>query len=97
MQQYHIDASDRFKSLDDIWYFGGQNEHQQIAIMNHKPSEVGEIELKVGDIVKIAGNHWNGFNMGTNHRTEKVGLYPEYKTKEVLDIIDFPTYNHVNL
>ena len=29
MQTRFPDAADRFKSLDDIWYFGGQDEHQQ--------------------------------------------------------------------
>ena len=30
MQTRHIDAADRFKSLDDIFYFGGQSEHLQV-------------------------------------------------------------------
>merc|ERR550539_2163362 len=36
MQYLKPDASDNFKSLDDIWYFGGQDEHQQSAVMDHK-------------------------------------------------------------
>ena len=43
MQQNHVDASNRFKSLDDIWYYGGQDEHQQEAIFSHTPSRHGEV------------------------------------------------------
>ena len=31
MQTRFPDAADRFKSLDDIWYFGGQDHHEQVA------------------------------------------------------------------
>lgn len=97
MQQYHVDASDRFKSLDDIWYYGGQDEHQQEALYEHKAQgrHSGEIDLKPGDVLGVAGNHWNGFNKGRNHRNNRVGLYPEYKTKEKLKIVKFPTYSQV--
>ena len=97
MQNLKIDASDNFKSLDDIWYFGGQDEHQQVAVMEHKAGTREEIELKVGDVVGVAGNHWNGFNKGRNHRTNRIGLYPQYKTREKVKIVDFPTYAHVEL
>lgn len=97
MQQHHTDASTRFKSLDDIWYYGGQDEHQQEAILRHKPVHQGEVELKVGDVIGVAGNHWDGSNKGRNHRTNKVGLYPEYKTRERLRVVNFPTYEHVKI
>ena len=84
MQQYHPDASNRFKSLDDIWYYDGQDEHLQEAIFPHEASQDEEIDLEVGDVLSVAGNHWNGFNKGRNHRTNKVGLYPEFKTREKL-------------
>ena len=116
MQQHHVDASDRFKSLDDIWwvqllfwriichdasgrqpsifvlfrYYGGQDEHQQEAVLRHevegRSGEVGfsndlsepwvyvvpfQISLEVGDVLGVAGNHWNGFNKGRNHRTNR--------------------------
>ena len=87
----------RFKSLDDIWYYGGQDEHQQEAIISHHASHHGEIELKVGDVLGVAGNHWDGSNKGRNHRTNKVGLYPEFKTRERLRVVSFPTYDKVKL
>jgi len=97
MQQYHSDASNRFKSLDDIWYYGGQDEHQQEAIFSHQAKHQGEIELRIGDVLGVAGNHWDGSNKGRNHRTNKIGLYPEYKTRERLRIVNFPTYDKVEL
>ena len=98
MQHLKPDASNNFKSLDDIWYFGGQDEHQQIAEMDHQPGTYlkhGEIDLKVGDTIGVAGNHWNGFNKGRNHRSGQIGLYPQYKTREKIKIVDFPTYSHL--
>ena len=98
MQQHHVDASDRFKSLDDIWwvlrsnhwsysflckwrdqcqpmlcrYYGGQDEHQQEAVLRHEvEGRSGETSLEVGDVLGVAGNHWNGFNKGRNHRTNR--------------------------
>ena len=93
----YVDGSWRFKSLDDIWYYGGQDEHQQEAIMSHHAKSRDEIDLKVGDVIGVAGNHWNGFNKGRNHANNRIGLYPEYKTKEKIKIVSFPTYPHVQL
>jgi len=97
MQYLKPDASDNFKSLDDIWYFGGQDEHQQVAIMDHAHNTREELDLQVGDTIGVAGNHWNGFNKGRNHRAGRIGLYPQYKTRERVKIVDFPTYSHVKL
>jgi len=36
--------------LDDIFYFGGQDEHQQEAIMAHKGNGKGQIDLQVREI-----------------------------------------------
>jgi len=97
MQQNHVDASNRFKSLDDIWYYGGQDEHQQEAVLSHLQGQHGQIEMDVGDVLGVAGNHWDGFNKGRNHRTNRVGLYPEFKTKEKLRVVQFPTYEKVKV
>lgn len=52
--------------------------------------------LNPGDIVGIAGNHWDGYSKGVNRRTNQDGLYPSYKMEEVVDIADFPSYVGVN-
>lgn len=65
----HPDASSKFKSLDDIFYYGGQNAHNVISVMDHQPKGSGELVMKTGDLVGIAGNHWNGYSKGKNVRT----------------------------
>lgn len=95
MQTLHVDASDRFVSLDDIYYYGGQNHHHQTAVLSHKPVKADQIELRVGDTVGVAGNHWNGFRKGKNQRTSQVGLYPSFKVNDKVEIADFPTYPNV--
>lgn len=49
----HPDASKKFKSLDDIYYYGGQSAHNNIAVLDHKP-EAGQheqIHIKKGDLI----------------------------------------------
>lgn len=85
MQARYPDASWRFRSLDDVYYFGGQNRHNVRAVYDHVPRvDLGEIELKTGDLIVLAGNHWNGYSKGKNSRTEKEGLFPSYKVKDVV-------------
>ena len=69
MQTLYPDASSRFKSLDDIYYYGGQNAHNVISVMDHQPKSAEQIQIKTGDLIGIAGNHWNGFSKGKNART----------------------------
>ncbi|XP_071797508.1 alpha-(1,6)-fucosyltransferase-like [Asterias amurensis] len=99
MQTYHPDASAFFHSLDDVYYFGGQNEHRQTALYEHKPQGKDEIALSPGDIIGVAGNHWDGYSKGKNHqlRVKNTGLYPSYKVQEFIDIVKMPTYPQVPL
>ncbi|CAI9740361.1 Hypothetical predicted protein [Octopus vulgaris] len=60
MQTYHGDASQKFYSLDDIYYFGGQNAHNVKAIQKHTAQRKEEISFEIGDSIGIAGNHWDG-------------------------------------
>lgn len=92
MQVLRGDAAARFHSLDDVYYFGGQEGHEQVAILAHKATSPGEIDLQVGDVIGIAGNHWDGYSKGRNQRTGQMGLYPSYKVKEKWRIVKFPTY-----
>lgn len=80
------DAYWRFRSLDDIYYFGGQLRQNVIAVLDHMPEpSLNEIELKKGDLVEIAGNHWDGYSKGKNLRTQQEGLFPSYKVKKTID------------
>ncbi|GMT10728.1 hypothetical protein PFISCL1PPCAC_2025 [Pristionchus fissidentatus] len=90
MQVRQSPMGNEFHSLDDIYYFGGQQAHEQIAIEKYTAENPNEIDLEVGDVIGIAGNHWDGFSKGTNRRTNQVGLYPSYKVRENWRIVDFP-------
>ncbi|XP_006632780.1 alpha-(1,6)-fucosyltransferase isoform X1 [Lepisosteus oculatus] len=92
MQTLHPDASSYFHSLDDIYYFGGQNAHNQIAIYPHHPRTGEEIPLEPGDVIGVAGNHWDGYSKGINRKIGRTGLYPSYKVKEKIETVKYPTY-----
>ncbi|XP_046372255.1 alpha-(1,6)-fucosyltransferase-like [Haliotis rufescens] len=92
MQTMHGDASAWFKSLDDVYYFGGQNAHNMRALETHEPKNKHEIKMEVDDLMGIAGNHWDGFSKGVNRRSGQSGLYPSYKVKNEIAVVKFPTY-----
>ncbi|XP_051724416.1 alpha-(1,6)-fucosyltransferase [Ctenopharyngodon idella] len=92
MQTLHPDASSFFYSLDDIYYFGGQNAHNQIAIYPHQPRNGDDIPLEPGDVIGVAGNHWDGYSKGINRKMGRTGLYPSYKVKEKIETVKYPTY-----
>ena len=95
MQTMYGDASSRFKSLDDIFYFGGQNAHNELVVERHIASSNMEIDLEPGDLIGIAGNHWDGYSKGLNRRTGKTGLYPSYKTTDHVTTSKMPLYPHI--
>ncbi|XP_055612862.1 alpha-(1,6)-fucosyltransferase [Uranotaenia lowii] len=95
MQTMYPDASGRFKSLDDIYYYGGQNAHNREVIIPHNPKNHDEIHMRKGDLIGVAGNHWNGFSKGKNVRTNQVGLFPSYKVNDKIEVVDLPTYPKV--
>uniref|UniRef100_A0A3Q2YCT1 Alpha-(1,6)-fucosyltransferase n=1 Tax=Hippocampus comes TaxID=109280 RepID=A0A3Q2YCT1_HIPCM len=92
MQTLHPDASSFFYSLDDIYYFGGQNAHNQIAVYPHQPRNGEDIPLEPGDVIGVAGNHWDGYSKGINRKLGRTGLYPSYKVKEKIETVKYPTY-----
>lgn len=95
MQNYYPDAASKFKSLDDIYYYGGQNAHNRIAVLPHESQNTAEININVGDLIGVAGNHWNGFSKGRNLRTNQIGLYPSFKVKDKTETAKFPTYSEM--
>ncbi|XP_012276842.1 alpha-(1,6)-fucosyltransferase [Orussus abietinus] len=97
MQTFYSDAHNRFASLDDIYYYGGQNPHSHVAIIDHVPRRPGELELKVGDLIEVYGNHWDGYSKGRNTRTNMAGLFPSFKVKDPVVAVDFPKYPDVPL
>lgn len=95
MQPMHGDASQWFKSLDDIYYFGGQNAHRWQIVEPHEPKNKDEIQLTVGEFVGIAGNHWNGYSKGKTMRFHRSGLFPSYKAIDKVETAKLPTYPEV--
>lgn len=95
MQTLHLDASQSIKSLDDIYFFAGQNVHNYIAMLPHHPKNDEEIALNIGDLIEVAGNHWNGFSKGRNTRTDRFGLYPSFKVVDKIETVKFPKYSNV--
>lgn len=93
MQPMRGDASGWFKSLDDIYYYGGQHAHEVVAVEPHKRTPKSqEIELRVGDIIHMAGNHWDGYSKGANRMTGQTGLFPSYKVRDKVVKVKMPTY-----
>lgn len=82
MNSLQPDASAQFKSLDDTFYFSGQIRRLNVAIIPHKPKSPLEMDLRIGDKIEVAGNHWDGYSKGTNLRTKKTLLYPTFKVGE---------------
>ncbi|KAJ1522729.1 hypothetical protein ONE63_001889 [Megalurothrips usitatus] len=97
MQSFHVDASSSFRSLDDIYYYGGQNAHSWRVAQSHYAQKTEEIDLKIGDPVGVAGNHWDGFSRGKNLRTNSQGLFPSFKVEDRVEAVKFPTYPEVPL
>lgn len=79
MNSLYPDASTRYTSLDDIYYFDGQYHRLNEAVLSHKANKLYGIDLQVGDQIFVDGNNWDGYSKGKNLRTELVGLYPTYK------------------
>lgn len=81
-----------YRSLDSVYHYGGQNVPFKRCILNHEPETEDEIELKFGDLIryypekglKKSSNLWNGYSFGHNVRTKKEGIFPTYKTKELV-------------
>lgn len=66
-------------------------------MLPHEPRGPEEISLAVEDKILPAGNHWDGYCLGTNIRTGKTGLYPAFKVQSQLETYDgFPAYTDVS-
>lgn len=64
-----------------------------VVTHNHTAVSSDEISLRVGDVINYEGNHWDGWSMGTIQRTKKVGLFPSYNVKDVVNVADMPVYH----
>ncbi|CAF0725864.1 unnamed protein product [Didymodactylos carnosus] len=97
MQQRHPDAAWRIQSLDDIYYFGGQNAHDQRAFISHRRQFSDEFDFNKGDTLGIEGNHWDGWSKGSDKNNGQHGLYPSYKAEDIVQIASMHTYPDVTV
>ncbi|CAH8843497.1 unnamed protein product [Trichobilharzia szidati] len=77
MQSNYIelgDASQQFHSLDDIYYFGGQQSAPHEVIIPD-----GKNNLNPGDLVHYRGNHWDGYAQVEKVSTSKKIIAPAFK------------------
>ncbi len=70
----------------------GQNAHNQIAIYPHQARTAEDVPLEPGDVIGVAGNHWDGYSKGVSRKLGRTGLYPSYKVKEKIETVKYPTY-----
>lgn len=52
---------------------------RKVAKLKHKATSPNQMDLEIGDIIGVAGNHWDGYSKGRNLRTNRIGLYPSFK------------------
>ncbi|KAI3383725.1 hypothetical protein SNEBB_005563 [Seison nebaliae] len=90
MQMKHTDASDKFRSLDDIYYFGGQLEHFWRARFENRNNG---IQFKKNDLIAIKGNHWNGEAKGLNKKSDVEGVFPAFKAEDEPQIVQMSKYD----
>ena len=94
MQARLPDASERFQSLDDVYYFGGQSVNDVQSVYPYESNIPGEISFPAGVRIQIAGNHWDGYSKGTSRNNWKTGLFPSYLVEKYIHVVDFPDYSH---
>ncbi len=97
MQQRVVDGAWRVQSLDDVYYFDGQNAHYQRAVISHQAIWPNEFSFERGDIIGTDGNHWDGFSKGSDKTNRQSGLYPSYKIEEIINIAKMYTYPEVEI
>ncbi|VDD74299.1 unnamed protein product [Mesocestoides corti] len=86
------DASTRAQSLDDGYYYGGQQTWYQAAIVDDK-----EAGIEVGDLVATLGNHWNGYARIIPTKSKRELVLPAYRFEDRLLKVDFALQVNVSV
>lgn len=89
MQTYPMelgDASMRAQSLDDSYYYGGQQQWHQTAIIDDTESGI-----QAGDPVSVLGNHWNGYAKIIAPKNKEM-FRPAYKFEAGFIRVEFPGF-----
>ncbi|XP_037048449.1 alpha-(1,6)-fucosyltransferase-like [Bradysia coprophila] len=95
MQTMYPDASNRFKSVDTIYFFYGTI-HNREAVISHRAKNTIELSMNVSDTLKIFHNLGNGFSKGKSLQTNQTGIFPSFKVVSTVETADFPKYMNIN-
>ncbi|VDM33115.1 unnamed protein product [Hydatigera taeniaeformis] len=82
------DASMRVQSLDDTYYYGGQQPWSQVIIVDDK-----DTGMTAGETLDYLGNHWNGYARISLPKNKEEVIRPAYKFENRLMEVDFPGLN----
>ncbi|CAH8489603.1 unnamed protein product [Schistosoma turkestanicum] len=77
MQSNHLefgDASQQFRSLDDVYYYGGQQASPYEVVISNN-----ETGFSPGDLVHFHGNHWDGYAKVEKLDTSHSVIAPAFK------------------
>jgi len=98
MQSLNVDASSRFFSLDNGYYCHGlKSLGQQVAQVSHIAINSDEINIEVGDVIKLSYFvQGHSMSTGRNQRTKQTGQYPSYKSTPQVMTTEYPTYPEVS-
>ena len=96
------------KSIMLVWmlflFFDGFEGTAKISVAIKSSSRVwhntnyffsGELEFKIRDVIEMTCKRVHdrdGFRNGKNLRTGETGKFPLYKTKDVLNVVEYPEY-----
>lgn len=78
------DASMRAQSLDDAYYYGGQQAWDPVAIVADK-----EAGIQPGDKIYFLGNHWNGYAKLIPPNSKLSTIRPAFKFENRMLKVDF--------
>lgn len=92
MQTRYPDASHRFKSLDNTYYFSGEHLHTRRTVLPHHPKNKEELSMNLNDSIYETVNHLNGFSSGIKTNPNEGGLFPSFKVVDIIQTAVFPTY-----
>ncbi|XP_037048478.1 alpha-(1,6)-fucosyltransferase-like [Bradysia coprophila] len=96
MQTMYPDASNRFKSVDTIYFFYGEKVHSREAVISHRAKNTIELSMNVSDTLRIFHNLGNGFSQGKSLQTNQTGIFPSFKVVNKVETADFPKYMNIN-
>uniref|UniRef100_A0AC35TIC5 SH3 domain-containing protein n=1 Tax=Rhabditophanes sp. KR3021 TaxID=114890 RepID=A0AC35TIC5_9BILA len=83
------------ESLNNIAYhFFNLPGNEELKGTGEQSAQPGHITLKKGDLIGIAGNHWDGYSKGTLRTgSYQEGLFPSYKVEEKWKEVDMEMFN----